>query len=67
MCRTGRQGWVAQDVSEDCAEFWEGGAFEDADTEAARGLCRGQEIGLCGHSLRIKAGKTKGLKSGTFS
>lgn len=60
-------GLVPQDVYEDCAEFWEDGALEDADMEAARGLCRGQGIGLYDHSLRIKAGKTKGLKSGTFS
>ena len=56
-CRTCVGQGDRADITEYCAEFWEGGTLEDADTEAAYGLCRGQGIGLCGYSLRIKAGR----------
>ena len=32
------------DITEYCAEVWESGTLEDADTEAAYGLCRGQGL-----------------------
>lgn len=64
VCRSGRQGWVPQDVTEDCIEFWVGGAFEDVYTKAAADLCKFQVINLCGHSLRIKAGEKNDLSQG---
>lgn len=57
MCRRERQGWVPQNVTED--EFHLSGSLEDDDTEAVRGLCRSQAIGLCGHLLRNESGGKK--------
>lgn len=56
VCTIERQGWVSQNVTEDCVEFWEGGALEDADRVAPHGLCKCQGIDLCGHSLKLRLG-----------
>ena len=43
-CRTCVGQGDRADITEYCAEFWEGETLEDADTEAAYGLCRGQGL-----------------------